>query len=195
MNRFKFITTNVIGVLGLSALSFLTDGCSAIYGQIAAYVGVGISAFQSVVNILAGAGIITLPEGTAIAAILALVKVGMSDVSAAVAAYEAAPAANKLTLAGKISTALSVVQGEVQQFWSDVVIPDAKMASTISGLLGLIISTIAGFVTALPALAVAAPKVVFNKTMPVAPKRISASQFRKEFNAILASGGYSEHAI
>jgi hypothetical protein len=168
--------------------------CSGIYAQIAAYVGVGIQAFSSVVSLLAGAGIITLPEGTAIAAVLTLVKAAWADVQAAIAAYQAAPAASKATLSGKISVALTAVQTTIQQFWTDVKIPDAQLANTVSGLLGLVVSTIAGFLAALPVTPAPASARVF-KALPINPKVISVSQFRKQFNSILAANGYSQHAI
>jgi hypothetical protein len=169
--------------------------CGSIYAQIAAYVGVGIQAFQSVVNLLSGAGIIALPEGTLISAILVLVKTGWADVQAAIAAYNAAPAASKATLAGKISVALTAVQQEIQQFWSDVKIPDASLANTVAGLLGLIVSTIAGFLASLPVVPATAAAKPYAKTLSITPMKLSVSQFRTKFNMILSAGGHDQYAI
>jgi hypothetical protein len=193
--RRQFSSLTLLGVVS-AWIGSTAASCGSIYAQIAAYVGVGIQAFQSVVNLLAGAGIVSLPVGTAISAVLSLVKAAWADVQAAIAAYDAAPAASKATLAGKISTALTVVQQEIQQFWSDVKIPDSSLANTVAGLLGLIVSTIAGFLAALPPAstpAVAARPL--TKTLSITPAKLTVSQFRTKFNAILIAGGHSAYTI
>src|SRR5271157_4940360 len=87
-----------------------------VYSKIVAYVTVGLQAFQSVIDLLAGAGVINPGEGTLIDAAIALVKATFADIQTAVAAYEAAPSSQKQTLAGKISTAISVAEAQIQQF-------------------------------------------------------------------------------
>lgn len=194
MNRRQFGSLAALGTVGVWFGSTAAS-CGSIYAQVSAYVGVGIQAVASVVSLLAGAGIISLPEGTLIAAVLATVKAAWADVTAAITAYENAPAAQKATLAGKISVALTVVSQQVQQFWADLKIPDASLAQTVAGLLGLVVSTIAGFLAALPA----APAPTFArplaKTLSITPKVVSVSEFRKEFNAILNAGGHGKYAI
>ncbi len=202
LNRRQFGTTSLKGIalLAVAASWFGTSAasCADVFARISAYVGVGISAVTSVVNLLAGAGIITLPEGTLISLVLNMIKAAWADVTKAVADYQNAPAASKATFAQKLSTALAAVQAEIQQFWSDVKIPDAQLASTVAGLLGLVVSTIAGFITALPAptptpsMAAAKP---LKKTLIVTPKQLSPTEFRKQFNAILAANGHQQYSI
>jgi hypothetical protein len=191
MNRRQFSSLALLGVVS-AWFGSVAASCGSIYAQIAAYVGVGIQAFQAVVNLLSGAGIIALPEGTLITAILTLVKAGWADVQAAIAAYNAAPAT---TLAGKISAALTAVQMMIQQFWSDVKIPDAALSSTVAGLLGLIVSTIAGFLAALPPAPAPAAAKPLVKTLNITPVKLTVPQFRTKFNAILTAGGHSAYVI
>lgn len=200
MNRRRFVSTTLFTLA--AALSSMGLSCSSVFAAIAYYVGAGIDAVTSVVNLLAGAGIVTLPEGALISTVLQMIKAAWADVTAAVAAYNNAPAAEKTTFAGKVATALAVVQSEIQAFWNQLQIPDASLANTIAGLLGLVISTIEGFMPSLPAPQPIGPapaplsqKTVNKAPLTATPKKRSAEQFRKEFNEILAAGGHSKWSI
>jgi hypothetical protein len=185
-------------LLMFSTLSsaLLTTGCS-VYDRIVQWVGVGIAAFTSIVKLLAGAGIVSTVEGMAITAILGLFKTGMADVQVAIAEYENAPAASKQTAAQKVSVALQAVIDGLQKFWNDLSIPDGQLASLIQGLLGIILSTLAGFMTQLPVVPVT--RKSFPRMIAVIPKKISwhykTTAFVKEFNGLLQQNGYSQYAI
>lgn len=166
-------------------------GCG-LFDTIMAYVGVGVQAFQSVVDLLVSAGVIPVIEGTAIDTIIALVKSGFADLQAAVTAYNNAPADQKDTLKHKIALVLGIIEADIQRFWNDLKIPDAKLASLVEGLLGIIISTLGGFAALLPA-AMASKTIEAAKKLPrqiAAPaQKRSVAQFKKDFNAKLAEYG------
>lgn len=194
MNRRSFTGLSIMGLLAAAASM---SGCvfANVFAQVSAYVGVGIQAVTSVVSLLAGAGIIAVPGGMLVSDVLGKIKAAWSDVTASVATYDSAPADQKNTVAQKVSLALTVVAQEIQGFWSDLNIPDAKMSQTVAGLLGLVVSTIAGFLASLPAPPAPAQAPRLRKALAVQPKRLSVKEFKKQFNAILAANGYSQHEI
>ena len=187
-----------LGRLGLSfvaAGAFLETACPAfgsVFSSILKYVGTGLQAFQTVLDLLSGLGIINIGAMPAIDALIALVKSGFADLQIAVSDYENAPAASKQTLLGKISTAIAALMSTIQQFWSDLNIPDPKLAETIKGLLGLILSTLSGFLTQLPAPAAGSVRVT-AKQIPVHAEKKSMGEFKKEFNNILDQQGYGKY--
>ena len=169
--------------------------CSSVYADILKYVPVGLSAFASVLSILSGGGVTIAPV---VATIVALVNAGFADLQAVVTAYDAAPAANKATLLGKISTALASVEANLQGFWSNLTIPDTKLESIVQGLLGIITTTLLGFGTQLPAPSPTPALMArgsLRRTIAGTPTKRSVKQFRNDFNAILKQNGMSEHAI
>ena len=190
MNRRSFIG---IGTLALAAGSALFSAGCSVFNKIAAWIGVGIAAVTSVVNLLAGAGILNTVEGGLITTALGLIKAGFADVQAAIAEYENAPADSKLTFAGRISTALQALSDQFQKFWSDLNIPHASLAALVQGLIGIILSTIAGFMTQLPP--PATPPLTVSKRLSVVPQKRDEKQFRSDFNALLAQSGQSQYAI
>lgn len=189
----------MIGLLSALGSTLFTVGCG-IVNEIASYVGIGLQAFQSIVDILSGAGVITIGEGSAIDAIVALVKSGFADLAAAVSAYDNAPASAKQSLLGKISTVISIIMAQIQQFWNDLHIPDPRLADTIKGLLGIILATLAGFLTQLPSPGPAAVKAndkvkALPNTLPVKAQVRKMTDFKHDFNSILEQNGFGEHKI
>lgn len=183
-----------IGLLATLGSTIGLTGCS-LFTNIANYVGVGLQAFQAIVNILMSAGVIPPGAGTLIAAAILAVKAAFADVSAAIADYENAPAADKATFLGKVSTTLSAVVAELNHFWGDLNIPDSKLASLIEGLLGIIVSTLAAFIAQVPAPPTPTPAVATKKRIVVAPQKRSPTQFRKAFNQLVIAGGYPQNQI
>lgn len=190
LNRRGFFKFSSLSVLAVAISSTVVNtGCwltGSVYKQILAYINVGLQAFQAVVNLL------DPTIAPAVNTAIALVKAAFVDLQTAVDAYEAAPASDKSTLLGKVSTMLSVLEASIQQFWNDLKIPDGTLANTIQGLLGIILSVLAGFATQLPAPA-PTPQAARVKALPniisVTPQKLSTSQFKKEFNAKLTSSG------
>ena len=170
---------------GMLAVSSMTTACwftGTVFTQIMSYVGVGLTAFQAVVDLLDPA------LAVAVNSIVAPIKAGFADLQLAVQAYNNAPAASKSTLLGKISTILSDLQSQIQNFWSNLNLPDGSLATLIQGLLGIILSTLAGFATQLPA-PVAAPRALPAKAISVAPVKRNKKQFEKDFNGALVAAG------
>lgn len=194
--------------LGLSSITLLgmlgsvgsTIGCT--FGSVAKaveeYVGVGLQGFEAIINILTGAGVIPLPLAGTIQLVVSLVKAGFADILKAVADYNAAPSDQKQTYLGKLSTVLTIVVADIQQFWNDLQIPDAKLAALIQGLLGVIVGTLQGFVAKLPAptsteaisKAAGLPRHVLFSA-----KVRSAKAFKQEFNGLLNNAGMGQYSI
>lgn len=191
-----FIGNGVAAVVIGSNL--VLTGCANVYAQISAYTTVGLQAFQSVVDLLAGSGVISPGEGTLIDTAIALVKAAFADIQVAVTNYNNAPADQKSTMLGKISTALADAEASIQTFWSDLKIPDSKMALLVQGLLGVIVATISGFMTQLPQ-PTPTPVQTKARTLPhrlnVSAKRVTPKEFKKEFNQLLANAGEQKYEI
>jgi hypothetical protein len=187
---------SVISVLGSTAVeSACTFG--TVFSAILKYVGVGLQAFQAVLDLLISAGVLPVGSGPAINAIVALVKAGFADLQVAVTNYNNNPG-DKTTMLGKISAALAALEANIQTFWNDLKIPDAKLAALVQGLLGLIISTLAGFLTQLPT-PPPTPAMADAARLPnrlvVQAQKLSMKQFKANFNALLAQNGYAQFAI
>ena len=188
LNRRSFVkqTGMGIGALALAGGTILETGCG-LWADILAYAQTGIAAFVAVVNLLVASGVIPAGTGSAIDLVITAVKAAFADVQAAVQAYDAAPASQKQTLAGKIATAITVAMQEIQQFWNDLKIPDSKLAALISGLLGIILSTLSAFLPQLPAPASLARSVPL--TLPFTPKKRSVHAFKSEWNQMMVAAG------
>ena len=184
-----------VGGLSLSMGSFLgMTGCN-VYDNIAKYVAVGLQSFQSVIDLLTGAGVINTGTGSTIDTLIALVKAAFADISAAVAAYESAPADQKQTFAQKVALAITIAEAQIQQFWNDLNIPDPKLASLIQGLLGIILSTLSGFLTQLPApppSSIAVRAKALPKQIPFTVKRRTVREFKSDFNNLLVQNGHAK---
>ena len=183
MKRRSFLGL-LAGLLGMIAY---TPACnfSSVYSKIQKYVPVALQGFAAVLNILSGAGIALGPA----APIAVLVTAAFNDISAAINAYENAPADQKSTLLGKISLAITVAIGNINQFWSDLNLPDPKMAQLVQGLLGALLTPLAGFRAQLPA-PVGAPVRATPKTIRVQARILSPGELKKQFNSLLEQNGY-----
>src|SRR5271169_471682 len=109
MNRRTFAKWMVGGAAALlSPLTLLLSSCnpSDVFTKILAYANIGLQAFESVLGILEWANILPPVLGPTIKLIIDAVKAGFADVITAVNDYNAAPAIDKATLIGKISTVL-----------------------------------------------------------------------------------------
>jgi len=131
-----------------------------------------------------------IPESALLTAIVTAVKAGFADLETVVNQYEAAAAADKATLLGKISTVLSIVISDIQNFWNNLNIPNPAIGAIVEGILGIILSVLKGFLGALPAPApTPATARVFAKVINTPARKMSKSQFEAEVNAILTQNG------
>lgn len=176
-----------VGTAFVFANTLAISACN-VFTDILKYIPVGLQGFMSVIDLLSGNGVINPVEGTAIDVLINIVKAGFADLAAATESYNNAPAADKATLKGKLALVLADVQASIQQFWGDVHIPDPKLAQTVQGLLGLILSTLAGFGISLPVPAVKSTRVMkveaLGNRITFTPKKRTQAEFKKEFNAI-----------
>jgi len=184
--------SSIIGIATLGP-TLLTTGCwlSTVYKEILKYIGVGLQAFQGALDLLMGAGVIPAGEGTAISIVINLVKSGFADLQTAVNEYEQAPAANKATLAQRISTIIGILENNIQNFWSSLTIPNPQLASTIEGLLSIILSTLAGFLPSLPAPS-PQQRVAVRGKLTITPQKRSVKQFKQDINGVLTANGYKQ---
>ena len=94
--RFAGLSIGSVSMFGSTAC-WVSGG---VYSAILAYTTAGLQAFQSVVDLLSGSGVIPVGSGTALDLIIAAVKAAFADIQVAVQAYDNAPADQKLTLGG-----------------------------------------------------------------------------------------------
>lgn len=159
--------------------------CNTVFNDILKYIPVALQAMTAILSVLSGGGYTITP---AVTVALNLVKVALADLQADVSAYENAPADQKNTLLGKVSTAIAIAEGNIQQFWNDLNLPQNNIAGTVSGILGVILSTLAYFATQLPAPTNVAVKNVPN-ALPVTPKKRSVKEMKVEINTLLKPSG------
>jgi hypothetical protein len=187
----------LLASLGSGVISQIGCDFGSVFSKIKDWIKLGIGSFQSIVDLLAASGVIPMGAGTVIDMAITLVKAAFTDLTNAVTQYENAPADQKSTFAGKLSTMLAVLESTIGTFWADLKIPDTNLSKLIEGLVNIVISTIAGFSTQLPAPApAAAAKLSAARAVhAVAPVKRSISQFKRDFNALLAQSGHSKYAL
>jgi hypothetical protein len=172
------------------------SGCPSFGGitsAISTYVPVGLAAFNGVLLLLTSAGVIPPGTSTAIGALVLLVKAGFADLLAAVQEYNNAPAAQKVTVKEKISLILAVIAANIEKFASDIVgmVSDNKLLQVVTGLLTLILATLAGFSGQLPA-PLAGRKTLSVAGKAVTPKLLPLKDFKKQWNQLAGAGGHPE---
>jgi hypothetical protein len=173
------------GTLGMTTMGL---SCGSVFTDIENYVPIGLAAFQEIISLVAPA------EAAVLAPIIAIVKATFADLTSIITQYQNAPAADKATWLGKVKTAVNAVIAELQQFWNDANLPDGGLASTISGVLQIILSTLAAFLPAIGgAVAVSAKKL--GKTLPVVAKKRSTKQLKLDINAVFMQYGYTGHQV
>jgi hypothetical protein len=191
-------------MLGLTSTVAMTAGCpaflSSIYTDIKAYGPTVLAAIATVISILVSGGVLAMPLAAAISSIIALISKSIADLMTAVNNYLNAPAANKSTLLGVVATDLADAEANVQQFWNDLTIPDPALATLVKNLLSVVISTLQGYINALPAQAASStPAMVKRNSLPnlinVPAKRRSLSQFKSDFNAYLKPTKFAYHTL
>jgi hypothetical protein len=163
------------------------SGCpiASVESAIETWVPVGLNALGIIVSLIPGLSLA--------APIVMLVKAGFADVMTAINQYNAAPAADKMTLKEKIATALTILEGDLNEFWTNLNIPDAGLSGIIAGLLGLLLSALGGFMGQLGVLPTTTAlqerdrkvKAAQAKGLHYAPRKWSLSEFKKEFNSKL----------
>lgn len=122
------------------------------------------------------------------------VKSDLTLVQSLISSYQNATAAQKPALVQKISAALADVQTNLNAILSVVHVKDAALQATIAAAVGVAATTIASIVSLLPQPAPghASAKRAASPKSRAAVKPPSASQLKKQFNAIFASNGFPQ---
>ena len=178
-----------IGLLALAAGGSLTlEGCSVLTD-----IQNGVNAAQS------GWGLVLaeLEKNeilTATNPLVGEVNAAFMSVQAALAIAESEPTQ---TTKQKIADALLALSAAIQAFLADAPIPPGALLTAIVGALSIVLSTIAGWLTELPAPAPPSTfkvkfgpstfKVKFGGTVNITPKKRTARQVKKDWNS--AVGG------
>jgi hypothetical protein len=176
----KYISSAALA-LGIGEVT-MGFGCG-VFTDILTYVPIGLEAFETIISLLDPS------LATALAPIIVKVKAALADIAAAVQAYQNAPASEKATLLGKITTAINVAIDEIQAFWSSLNLPDQNLATTIADVLQIILSTLAGFLPLLGGSLLMGKH--HPKSLPVTPALRSQKKFKKEINEVLRKHGYA----
>jgi hypothetical protein len=196
------LTRRGFGKLSLSALALFTSlgslvvttGCG-IVADLLKYIPVALQAITGIVSVLTGGGIALSPL---VNEIIRDAQAAFANLSADITAYENAPAVDKTTFLGKVSTALAIAEGNIQQFWAALNIPDAVIATVVAGVLGVIVSTLSYFASQLPtpapspALAAMQAKrgaIPGSKLLNVPAKKRSLKQFKSDLNSAFGNTG------
>lgn len=180
------------GVLTVADLS-MGVSCGSIFTDIDNYVPIGLESFDEILTLIAPA------EATLLAPVILVVKAAFADLTAAVTQYENAPAANKQTLIGKITTAINDVIQNLQTFWSNLNLPAGNLVSTIEGVLQIVLSTLAAFLPILggTVTSVTTAKIAkLSKTIqivPVAKSQLKPKAVKVNINNVFTKYGYQNH--
>lgn len=166
----------------LAAGSFLGNTACNVFNAIMNYVPVALTAFTTIVTMISPA------EGSAIAVLAGMIKAALADIQVAVTDYENAPAGNKQTFLGKISTAIAAAEQEMQVFWSDLKLPGGNIATLVEGIINVILSTLTSFLSQLPPPA-ALPTKAIARRVSYTPKKRSLTQFKHDLNAEFVKAG------
>jgi hypothetical protein len=178
------------GLLALGTLDLSSCSASDVFTDIENWIPVGLSAFQGIVSILQGAGLVAPQAVPLIAAVIT----GLDDVLADVKAYEAIvpPPANALA---KIQAALSLVVQNIQAMLAQLNVNGGTVLNVVEGLAEIILSTIAGFLNELPSTGKASTTLsntfrVGRDVVSYTPQVRTRGRFKKDYNRVAVANGY-----
>jgi len=194
MNRRSFIKISSTGVLSFAIGSVATlDGCT-VFDDILTWVPIGLTAIQGIVTVL---GPLISPGALTI---LALIKAGFADLSAAVSEYnnDTNPA-DKANLLSKIRTILADIVSNFQAFLDALNLGDNPIINIVIGLANIVISAIEGFMNQLPSTkstALTTRLSLGSKSITVTPKFYkSVKDFKKDYNSFALANNHGEIII
>jgi hypothetical protein len=201
---FAATLTRGFAALGLTSTVAMTAGCpawlSSVYSDIKSYAPTVLAAVATVISILTTGGVLTVPISATITGIITLISTAIANLIAAVNNYQNAPSASKTMMLGAVATALADAEANVQAFWNDLTIPDPALATLVQNLLGVVVSTLQGYINALPVQASSAtPAMVkrnsLSRLINVPAKRRSLGTFKSDFNAYLKPTKFADQTL
>lgn len=125
--------------------------------------------------------------------IAAQVKSDLTLVQSLITSYQSATPAQKPVLVQKISAALADVQTNLNAILTAVHVKDAALQATITAAVGVAVTTIVSIESLLPQPAPAPTPGTVRASHAVKPA--SASQLKKQFNAIFAANGFPQAEV
>ena len=191
MIRRTFLGYMAMGA-ALVALPFQM-ACS-VWTDIKNWTPVAIQAFNAIISLLEGAGVISITSGGPISTITGDISGGFAVLSPAIDTYLSAtpPPTGALQ---KIEDILTAIVSNFQNFLAAINVPDAKLAALVTGLADVILSTIAGFQAQLPATAATAMRGFKLGNFPhqaITPVHRTRRAFIHQWNTLATNGGHKE---
>ena len=182
-------TFSKVGLAGVLALSLVVSGCST------AWIDTAIADVPVVLQIVTSIiGIVQTAQGSedpstvnAANAVAAQAKADLQQLQVLVNDYQAAAAADKPNLVGKIDAALATAQKDLAGVLSVFHVKNQNLQLTIATSVGLALSTLAAIQALIPAQAA--------KVSAKAAKPPKASDLKKQFNTVVRANGYAQFAL
>ena len=194
MNRREFAQRSGSAVLFLMAGgSALLTGCGVLT-DIENWIPVGLQAFQAIISLLEGAGIISIAAGGPIAGLVATITSGFNDLTTAIKQYQAITPPPTGAMAN-IEAVLNSIVGNFQTFLASINITNSKLTTLVVGMAEIILGTIAGFENLLPtstATLLAKGTRVGQAVVPLIPKHRTRRAFKHEWNGLVTASGHPE---
>lgn len=172
--------------------AMIVAGCSTSWIKTAlADLPVIVQVAESIAQIVAVAqskGQVPPQVSNEIQSISAQVKNDLTLVESLVADYQSSTAATKPSIAQKLNAALGDLQTNLAAILTAVHVNDAALQATITGAVGIAISTVTAIESLVPA-----PAGTIRASKPVSLP--SAKQLKGEFNAVFAAHGFGAYAV
>lgn len=178
----KLTRREMIVMTGTAGAAFMLTGCppfGTIWSEIETYVPIGVDAADAVLSLVA-------PQFAPLANIAAgLVKAGVADLDAFVNDLRK-PGADTTTLAGKVKTTITGISNDFQSLLASLESAGDPDVSKITGLVSVILDTLAGFAEQIPSapVAVATQHAKAGRVVVIVhPTRRNEKTFVAAFNA------------
>lgn len=176
---------------GVGALTLATAGSSLFLSScnleqdILNWIPTGEAALNSILTVLSANGIL-IPPGTT--TIVNLIEVGFNDLVAAVKEYQSTTPPPVGALA-KLKAAFQAVTDQFGNFVSSLSGTASKILAIVISIAQVVISTIGGFITQLPAAASALARLnPGNASVIASPVHRTRRSFKKAVNSTLDAG-------
>lgn len=182
-------------------LAGLGVGCN-VFQDIESWVPTGIDAFNAVLNLLEGSGVITVAAGSPIAAVVGVIFAAFNQLKTDAQQY----LATNPPPVGALAKVLDVLQNigtNFQSFLTAININDPKLSALVTGMVQIILGVVSGFENQLPQTAPTTAKRIparltmgsgaAAKVITITPvNKPSKAEFRKQWNTLVTSGGHPE---
>jgi hypothetical protein len=194
MNRRSFNRNTMFLILGACAAPFSMTGCGLL-SDLQAWIPIANAAISGIVTVIGT----FMPPGALL--IINIIKAALSDLGSTIAQYEAdSNPADKATWEAKISTILTDIASNFQNFLAQLNLGNNPIMNIVIGLAQVVLAAIEGFLGQLPATAktktIGTSFIVGGKLMAVTPKYYKkVQQFKSDYNAVCIQYNHTEIEI